>query len=98
MARRLIECAVYECDVCGKEYENGDGVIMHYPANDTRNIDGPTSFDDWTSWKEYVWCDSCSPPCECEHYFGEHEYGDDDCQEEGCACSEFRWQPKAEAR
>lgn len=86
--REAVDCLIVRCDRCGEAFENGDGVTLHWPRNESNLID----LFDWYVWDEYEWCDGCGPPaCTCSHGFAEHENGDADC--ELCDCETFDWKP-----
>lgn len=83
MPRVSRECYTVECDFCGEEYTSGDGVIVHWDRRSGVDIWD----DDWRIWddaekQEHVWCPNCEPKCVCGHWFGGHEYGDADCEEQ----------------
>lgn len=88
MSIQVSNCHHVRCDTCKKDVENGDGFTFHYPDEGLAEEDAQNA--DWTVWNGHHWCDSCGAPnCTCSHMFGEHDYGEAECQEEDCDCKQF---------
>ncbi len=82
------KCYVIVCDVCKNTHE-GDGAIPHfYSIAEAQEY--MEMFDcEYQAYKGVMWCWGCSPTCLCGHMFGEHEFGDEPCEE--CECDGFQF-------
>ncbi len=87
MAIKSQTCFVLCCDLCNGMDADAD-FIPHFDNPEDARESG-TYFDNgWTHWLGKDWCPSCNPACLCGDFFGDHEYGEDRCEE--CACGGFQ--------
>jgi len=83
------ECIIVICNVCG----GVDDCTEFVPHWDTE-ADALEHLDffetGWTTWKDTHWCPNCNPPCSnCGDYFGDHEYGEEPCNNNPCECEGY---------
>lgn len=81
-------CVTLECDECGLELENGDGVVLHYPSDNPR-MDANAWYE-WQTFGELDWHEDCVPACVCGDLFGEHDMGEQPCEVDDCKCLAFK--------